>query len=194
MEEEKKMSGSLKFLAGLGVVVVLALLYVGGTFNGLVRLDENADQKWNNVQTAYERRLDLIPNLVSTVKASAEFERSLQTKVAELRSGILNSETPAELNVVGRSIDSALTFAFEAYPNIKTTDQFLQLNSQLEGTENRIKVERDNFNVAVRDYNVKVRKVPSNIIAGMFDFETKEGFTAEAGAEKTPDVGDLFEQ
>ena len=194
MEEEKKMSGSMKFLIGLGVVVVLALLYVGGTFNGLVRLDENADQKWNNVQTAYERRLDLIPNLVSTVKASAEFERSLQTKVAELRSGILNSETPAELNVVGRSIDSALTFAFEAYPNIKTTDQFLQLNSQLEGTENRIKVERDNFNVAVRDYNIKVRGVPSNIIAGMFDFETKEGFTAEAGAEKAPDVGDLFEQ
>ena len=194
MEEEKKMSGSMKFLIGLGVVVVLALLYVGGTFNGLVRLDENADQKWNNVQTAYERRLDLIPNLVSTVKASAEFERSLQTKVAELRSGILNSETPAELNVVGRGIDSALTFAFEAYPNIKTTDQFLQLNSQLEGTENRIKVERDNFNVAVRDYNVKVRKVPSNIIAGMFGFETKEGFAAEAGAEKAPDVGDLFGQ
>lgn len=178
----------------IAVVVLLVIMWVFGTYNSLVALDENLNQKWGNVQTAYQRRADLVPNLVATVQTSAEFEKDLQTQIAGLRSGIVNAQTPGEMEVIGRGINSALTFAFEAYPNIKTTDQFQQLGSQLEGTENRIKVERDNYNEAIKGYNIKVRKFPGNMIAGMFGFELKESFSAAEGAEQAPNVGELFNQ
>ncbi len=179
-------------LISIGVLALLAFMWVFGTYNSLVSLDENLNQRFGNIQSAYQRRADLIPNLVATVKTSATFEKELQTQIAGLRSGIVNAQTPAEMERVGKSINSALTFAFEAYPNIKTTDQFQQLGSQLEGTENRIKVERDNYNTAVKDYNIKVRRFPGNMIAGMFGFSVKESFSATEGAEQAPDVNKLF--
>ena len=180
-------------LISIGILALLAFMWVSGTYNSLVSLDENLNQRFGNIQSAYQRRADLIPNLVATVKTSAAFEKELQTQIAGLRSGIVNAQAPAEMEVVSQRINSALTFAFEAYPNIKTTDQFQQLGAQLEGTENRIKVERDNYNGAVKDYNVQVRRFPGNIIAGMFGFGLKESFSATEGAEKAPDVNKLFE-
>jgi|SRR3989338_3124382 len=175
----------------LGVIVLIVLILVGtlwGSYNGLVSGDENIKQKWANVQSAYQRRIDLIPNLVATVKASADFEKKIQTDIAALRTGITDAKTPQEIELFGQKINTAINLVYENYPEIKSTEIFLSLNDQLEGTENRIKVDRDNFNEAVKDYNIKVRRFPSNIVAGWFGFEVKTSFQADEGAEKVVNV------
>lgn len=176
----------------VAVIVLILLLWLWGSYNGLVTSDETVNEKWANVQTAYQRRLDLIPNLVDTVKASAEFETDLLTQVTALRSGLSTAATPEELDILGAKINSAINLVFEAYPDVKSTEAYLSLQDQLEGTENRIKTERDIFNAAVKQYNVKVRRVPTNIVAKWFGFEQKTMFAADAGAEVAPDVGELF--
>ncbi len=187
---------------GVGAVVLILLLTLLGTYNGLVSADENVKQKWGNVQTAYQRRADLIPNLVETVKGYRDYEAATLTKIVGLRSeagqaklNIDSSTTPEQLQAASGQLDSVLSrllVIVEQYPDLKASQNFLGLQDELAGTENRIKVERDNFNEAVRDYNVKVRKFPSNVVAGWFGFGLKEAFKADEGSEKVVDVGKIL--
>jgi len=152
------------------------------------------------VQSDYQRRADLIPNLVNTVKGEANFEQTTLQNVIEARSKAtqmkvdpenLTPEKIKEFQAAQGQLSQALgrlLMITENYPNLKANEAFRNLQTQLEGTENRIKVARNDFNAAVKDYNVRVRSFPVNILAGMFGFTSKEGFTAEQGSEKAPEV------
>lgn len=179
----------------LAAVLLLLVMTVIGSYNSLVTTDETVDEKWANVQTAYQRRADLIPNLVDTVQAAVKFEQETYIQVAAVRTSAVlaqqamkSAQTPAEISAASKQVESVisgfsgLNINVERYPELKATENFLSLQDELAGTENRIKVERDIFNEAVKNYNLKVRRFPSNIIAGMFGFEKKEMFEAE---EKT---------
>lgn len=184
------------------VVAVLAIfLFMGcNGYNGLVKQDETVKNAWNNVQSDYQRRADLIPNLVNTVKGEANFEQTTLTNVIEARSKAtsikvdpenLTPEKLKEYQEAQGQLSSALgrlLMITENYPNLRANDAFRNLQTQLEGTENRIKVARNDFNAAVNGYNVKVRSFPMNLFAGMFGFKVKEGFTAEPGTDKAPEV------
>ncbi|MBN8835716.1 MAG: LemA family protein [Sphingobacteriia bacterium] len=182
-------------------VVVLFLGFSGcNGYNGLVKQDEGVSNAWNKVQSDYQRRADLIPNLVNTVKGEANFEQTtLQNVIAARASATqikvdakdLTPEKLQQFQAAQGQLSQALgrlLMVSENYPNLKANEAFRGLQAQLEGTENRIKVARNDFNDAVQSYNVKVRSFPMNIFAGMFGFKTKEGFKAEAGAEKAPEV------
>lgn len=186
------------------IVVVLFIVVLGGCgcsgYNSMVKLDENVKAKWANVQSDYQRRSDLIPNLVNTVKGAANFEQETLTKVVEARAKAtsvqidpanLTPEKVAEFQQAQAGVTSALSrllAVVEAYPDLKANQNFMDLQKQLEGTENRIKVSRNDFNAAVQEYNVTVRRFPNNIFAGLFGFRVKEGFKADPGAEKAPEV------
>lgn len=177
-----------------GVVIALVLftgLWVIGTYNGIVSSEENVNQKWANVQSAYQRRADLIPNLVETVKAYSDYEGDVLTQITKARASIGSANTPEELTAADGELSSALSrllVVVEAYPDLKANENYLSLQDELAGTENRVKVERDNFNNAVRDYNVKIRKFPANMIAGMFGFSQRTMFEADQGSENAPKV------
>jgi LemA protein len=181
--------------------LILLLGYTGcNGYNGLIKQDENVNNAWNKVQSDYQRRSDLIPNLVNTVKGEANFEQSTLTKVIEARASATQMKvdakdlTPEKLQQFQASqgqLSQALgrlLVVSEQYPNLRANDAFRGLQAQLEGTENRIKVARNDFNDAIQAYNVKVRSFPMNIFSGMFGFKAKEGFKAEAGSEKAPEV------
>lgn len=185
------------------VLIVLALiLFFGGcnAYNGLVDEQQNVDNTWAKVQSAYQRRADLIPNLVNTVKGYADFEKSTLTEVINARSKAtsvnidannMNPETLKQFQEAQGGLTSALSkllVTVEKYPDLKANQNFLELQSQLEGTENRIKVARDEFNESVKTYNVKVKKFPNNLFAGIFGFRSRPYFEAEAGSEKAPEV------
>jgi LemA protein len=189
----------------LGLIVILgALLVFGGCacsgYNGLIQQDENVKKTWNNVQSEYQRRNDLIPNLVNTVKGAANFEQTTLVKLMEARAKAtsinvdpsnLTPEKLAEFQQAQSQISAGLgrlLAVVENYPDLKANQNFQNLQAQLEGTENRIKVARNDFNASVQDYNVKVRSFPMNVLAGMFGFKAKPGFQAEAGSEKAPEV------
>jgi len=183
---------------------LLLLLSVGSLsscgYNTMVEKQENVEQQWAQVQNVYQRRLDLIPNLVNTVKGAADFEKSTLTEVIEARSKAtsvnvdaskLSPEQIAKFQQTQDQLSSALSrllVTVEQYPQLRANQNFLELQAQLEGTENRIAVERRNFNAAVMDYNAYIRKFPQNLIAGMFDFEKKGYFQASEGADKAPEV------
>jgi LemA protein len=186
------------------IVIVLVILIFGGCacsgYNGIVREDESVKNSWANVQSAYQRRSDLIPNLVNTVKGAADFEKSTLTQVVEARSRATSinisadSLTPENLAAfqqaqaqVSSSLGRLLAVA-EAYPDLKANQNFRDLQTQLEGTENRINVSRNDFNTAVNSYNVKVRTFPMNIFAGMFGFRAKAPFQADTGSQRAPEV------
>lgn len=182
-------------LGGIALLVLIIVMWIGGTYNSLVSLEEKSDNAWANVETAYQRRADLIPNLVETVKAYTDYEGPLLQEITQARASVGRAGTPDELAAAGQQMNSALSrllVTVENYPDLKANENFKDLQVQLEGTENRIKVERDNYNGAVRALNTKIRRVPSNIIARMFGFEQKEYFEAETGAEEAPDVGEMF--
>lgn len=188
---KNKLSAGWIALIVIGAIVLLGVLWFIGSYNGLVRADETVNEKWANVQTAYQRRADLIPNLVETVKAYSNYEGEVLTQITEARASIGKAATPAQLQAAGNELNSALArllVVVENYPNLKANENYLSLQDELAGTENRVKVERDIFNNAVRAYNVKVRRFPTNIVAGMFGFEKKEMFEAEEGTEKAPKV------
>lgn len=181
--------------------LVLILGYTGcNGYNGLVIQDEAVNNAWNKVQSDYQRRADLIPNLVNTVKGEANFEQETLTKVIEARASAtqmkidpkdLTPEKLEQFQAAQGQLSQALgrlLVVTENYPNLRANEAFRGLQAQLEGTENRIKTARNDFNDAVRDYNVKVRRFPMNIFAGMFGFRPKEGFKADAGSEKAPEV------
>ncbi|MGA2622722.1 MAG: LemA family protein [Bacteroidota bacterium] len=191
-------------LAVLGVIVLFAIGIIAwgtGIYNSLVSLDEGTKQAWGQVQNQYQRRSDLIPNLVETVKGYATHESSVFEEVAAARSSVGKLQvTPDILNnpqmfqkfqEAQAGISSALSRLLavaENYPTLKANENFLQLQAQLEGTENRIAVERKRFNEVIQDYNIKVRSFPTSILAGMFGFGQKVYFQAEPGADKAPKV------
>lgn len=189
-----------KALIGIAAAFVLVALLSGCGYNSLVQLDEGVKTQWNNVETQYQRRADLIPNLVNTVKGAANFEQETLTGVIEARSKAtqiridpdkLTEENIQKYQAAQGQVSQALgrlMMITENYPQLRATEQFRDLSAQLEGTENRITVARKDYNEAVQAYNVKVRKFPSNITAGIFGFGQKAGFKADAGAEKAPTV------
>jgi LemA protein len=183
----------------LGIVVILFFWGCSG-YNGLVQQDENVKKVWNNVQSQYQRRSDLIPNLVSTVQGEANFERGTLTEVINARSRAtsiqINADdlTPEKLQQyqqaqgqLSGALGRLLAVA-EAYPNLQTNQAFQNLMAELSGTENRIAVARNDFNAAVQDYNVRVRRFPTNILAGIMGFGKREGFTADPGSQNAPKV------
>ena len=185
-------------------LVVLAVIWGVGVYNGLVTKQENVEKAVGNVQTAYQKRADLIPNLVATVKNYAEYEAGTLTAVVEARAKATsvtldaNNLTEESLKVFQAAQDqmssalSRLLVTVEQYPDLKANQNYLDLQSQLEGCENAIANARREFNETARDYNTAVRRFPGNIIAGMFGFDKKPYFEASEGADKAPDVKDLF--
>jgi len=189
----------------LTLIIILAVILVlggcgCGQYNGLVQQDEVVKNAWNNVQSDYQRRADLIPNLVNTVKGEANFEQTTLTNVINARASAtqvkvdpadLTPEKVQQFQAAQGQLSQALgrlLAVSEAYPNLRANDAFRGLQAQLEGTENRIKVARNDFNGAVQTYNTQVRKFPTNIFAGMMGFRPRQGFAAEAGAERAPEV------
>jgi len=184
----------------IGVIVGLIAIWGVLTYNKLITLDENIAGQWGNVESSYQRRADLIPNIVNTAKGYAEFEQETLIKVIEARSKATaitidpTNITPAQMEQfqqVQGGLSSALSrllATFERYPDLKANENFKELINELERTENRINVERNRFNDALKPYNQKVRKFPSSIIASVTGFETKEYFKAKEGAEEAPVV------
>ena len=194
------MSKTLKtVLIIVGIVIVLAAMFVK-PYNKMVQKDEECSKAWANVENAYQRRLDLIPNLVKTVQGAADYEKGTLTEVIEARAKATSvqvdpsnrtEESLAKFQAAQDQLSSALSrlmVVVERYPELKANQNFLELQAQLEGTENRIAVERGKFNETVNDYNSYIRRFPNNIIAGMFNFDKKGYFKATEGADNAPDV------
>ena len=187
----------------IGVIIVIVIgifMWFKGSYNQMVTRSENVSSQWSNVENQYQRRLDLIPNLVNTVKGYAEHEQNTLTQVVEARAKAtqmrvnfdqLDEQTIQKFNNMQGELSSALSRLMaisEQYPDLKANENFRDLQAQLEGTENRIAVERRKFNEEVKGYNAYIRSLPKNIIAGMFGFLPKPYFEAAAGAEKAPEV------
>ena len=192
----------MKNITTLVIVGVIAILFFMGCngYNGLVTQEESVKKSWNNVQTEYQNRSDLVGNLVNTVKGAANFEQKTLTDVIAARSKAtsvninadnLTPEKMAEFQAAQGQLSGSLSrllATVEAYPTLKATENFSRLQSQLEGIENNIKNSRKLFNEEINTYNTKVRSFPMNVLGGLFGFKAKEGFAADAGAEKKVDV------
>ena len=187
-------------LAVIAVLLLLAYSSVKNSYNSMVAGEEGVTAQWSQVENVYQRRTDLIPNLVNTVKGYADFEKETLTQVIEARAKAtqvtvdpnkLDAQSIQKFQEAQTGLSSALgrlMVVMEKYPDLKANQGFLDLQAQLEGTENRITVERQKFNESAQSYNVLIRKFPKNIFAGMFGFEKKAYFEAEKGAEKAPQV------
>jgi LemA protein len=187
-------------LAVIVVVLVMAYSSIKGSYNSMVVMQEGVTAQWSQVENVYQRRSDLIPNLVNTVKGYADFEKSTLTQVIEARAKAtavninpekLDAQSLQTFQNAQSGLSSALSrlmVVVEKYPDLKANQGFLDLQAQLEGTENRITVERQKFNQTAQTYNTFIRTFPKNIFAGMFGFEKKAYFAAEKGAEKAPQV------
>ena len=190
----------MKRIFGAILIVIATMSLSSCSYNSMVKLDENVKGKWGAVQSQYQRRTDLIPNLVATVKGAANFEKSTLTDVIEARAKAtsvqvdptkLTPESIQQFQAAQGQLSQALgrlMVVTENYPTLKSNENFLGLQAQLEGTENRINVARLDFNTAVQDYNSKIRTFPANLTAKMFGFTEKGYFQAEAGADKSPKV------
>jgi LemA protein len=204
-----------KFGIGCGAVVVILIVIlviagfaIGGSYNRIVKLDQNVNEKWAQVQNVYQRRADLIPNLVSTVSGAANFEKSTLIAVTQARASVGQvrldpNKAPTDAAQLQQfqqaqgqlsNALSRLLLVSEQYPELKANQNFLSLQAQLEGTENRISVERGNFNEAVKDYNTVVRSFPTVFFAGMLGFSPRPFFNAQPDAEKAPKVNFDFNQ
>ena len=195
-----KMTSGAKIGLIIGAILLLFILWLASAYNNLVKTDENATQAWAQVENAYQRRADLIPNLVKTVKGAANFEKGTLESVIRARAEATSVKIdPTNLNEASiEAFEKAqnglsaslgrLLMVMENYPELKATENFKELQSQLEGTENRISVDRKKFNECVQSYNVRVRRFPINLVAGIFGFEEKGYFKATEGAEKAPEV------
>ena len=182
-------------LIGIAVVVIVIFGWVKSTYNGMVGVEEEATTALANVQSAYQRRADLIPNLVEVVKGYAAHEKETFESVVNARakatSITLDADNIEEFHKAQGELSSALGRLIavgEAYPELKANENFRELQVQLEGTENRINEERNKANLKIQNYNISIRRFPSNLLAGMFGFEKMNKFEAEAGAEKAPQV------
>lgn len=191
-----------KWIFIIGLVVIGFIIYrtFVGAYNNMVEKEESVTSQWSQVENVYQRRADLIPNLVNTVKGYANFEQETLTGVIEARAkatsvnidaGNLTPDKVAQFQEAQDQLSSALSrllVTVERYPDLKANQNFLDLQAQLEGTENRITVERQKFNVTVQDYNTYIRRFPQNLLTGMYGFEKKGYFEAQQGAEKAPEV------
>ena len=191
------MARSRTFLAGCIVVAVLVLVvlifagYLVGKYNRMVTLGEGVDGGWAQVENVLQRRADLIPNLVETVKGFAAQEKEIFTNVAEARSRLAGAASPGEAALANAGMTSALgrlLAIVENYPLLRSNENFMRLQDELAGTENRIAVERRAYNDLVRQYNVYIKRFPNRFLAGMFDFSEREFFEAQEGAEVVPQV------
>lgn len=188
-----QIGGALIALIIIIVVIIIIVLVCVGIYNGLVGKDVAVKTQWGNVQTAYQRRMDLIPNLVATVKGSAAFEESTQTQIAALRSKINTAQTPSDMQAVDTGTSSLIhdiNVQVEAYPTLQSTANFRALQDEIAGTENRINWERDNYNTVVQDYQTATRMFPGAIFAGMFGFSPDKYtfFQANENASTAPVV------
>lgn len=184
---------------GLGILAVIVLFFVSG-YNGMVKSDEIVNEKWSNVESAYQRRIDLIDNLVNTVKGAADFEKSTLTEIVEARAKATGitidpaNATPEQLSAfteAQKGMTSALSkllVVVENYPTLTATQAYRDLMSSLEGTENRINVARIDYNTAIKDYNTRIRRFPASFIANLTGFERRAGFEAAEGADQAPKV------
>ncbi|WP_373767866.1 LemA family protein [Glaesserella sp.] len=186
------------------IILIAIVVALGGltltSYNSLVKAEEDIKSVWGNVESAYQRRADLIPNLVNTVKGQANFEQETLTKVIEARAKATQTtidptnateEQMAQFQQAQQGLNSALSrllVSVEKYPELKAHEGFLNLQAQIEGTENRINVERNNYNEAVKEYNKQVRQIPTKFAAVILGFKAKPQFKAEAGSEKAPVV------
>jgi len=193
--QKKKFSG---YIVG-GAILLVLLTWIITSYNSLVKKQEKVKLQWSEVQNTYQRRLDLIPNLVNVVKGVSDFEQTTLEKITEARSraitGLSNNELTAEnyqqqsrLQDTLAAAANRLIIQIERYPALKGTAAYAGLQTQLEGTERRIRVARNDFNETVADYNKKVRGFPSNLVAGIFGFKRKEGFEAVSGTEKAIEI------
>jgi len=184
----------------IGAVLLLLVIWLVVTYNGLVKKEETVKLKWNEVQNAYQRRLSLIPNVVNVVKGGAEFEQTTLQQIAEARAkatAVTVSTTDLSAEQVQQqtkaqdelaAVTNRLLITVERYPELKGTAAFSGLQTQLEGTERRIKVARKNFNESVQVYNSSVKSFPTKIAAGLLGFKAKEGFTADAGSDQATEI------
>lgn len=197
----KKLSSGMKILIGIGIFLLIIVLWFVGSYNGLIKSSAEVEESWANVQTQYQRRADLIPNLVESVQGAVNFEKETQTEIAALRSNAIaarealkNANTQQETLAAMRQIDSAastfsgLNINVENYPQLKATENFLALQAQLEGTENRVAVSRNRYNDKVKVFNVKIRRIPTVIIANMLGYEKQSFFESQPGTENVPKV------
>lgn len=191
---------NIKTIIGIGIAALL-VFYGVGKYNSLVEQQQNVNQAWAQVENQYQRRSDLIPNLVNTVKGAADFEKQTLTDVIEARSKATSVQVSAEdlnnpqklqqFQAAQNQLSGALSrllVTVERYPELKANQNFRDLQVQLEGTENRIATERQRFNEAVQQYNTLVQRFPNNIFANLFGFEKKAYFEAEKGASEAPEV------
>jgi LemA protein len=197
-----------RYFLSIAVLAVLATSLSSCGYNSMVAKREAVSSQWSQVENVYQRRLDLIPNLVATVKAAANFEKSTQVEIAEARAGdarnALQKVDPSNLSqqqitqfqqaqdALGGAVRSMINVVVERYPDLKSNQNFLGLQNQLEGTENRIAVEREKFNTVVQDYNTYIQQFPQNLSAKMFGFQPKGYFQMTQGADKAPDVNSMF--
>ncbi|MEN8224741.1 MAG: LemA family protein [Bacteroidota bacterium] len=192
---------------GLIVLIGIVLVFSGiSTYNKMVRLDEAVTEKWSQVENNYQRRADLIPNLVKTVRSYAEYEQETLTEVVEARAKAtsvtvdptkLNAQSIQQFQQAQQGLTSALSkllVVVEKYPDLKANQNYMDLQRQLEGTENRISTARMRFNEATRDHNTYIRRFFPRMLASWFDFEAKAYFEAKEGAEEVPDVGDYLNE
>ncbi|MFC1733090.1 LemA family protein [candidate division KSB1 bacterium] len=184
-----------KIIIGVLVVLVIFIIWIGGniksSYNDLVVLDEDTQTAWAQVETVLQRRYDLIPNLIETVKGFAQQEREVLTQVTEARSRVGQAQTPEQQITANNQLSGALgrlLLVVERYPELKSNQNFIRLQDELAGTENRIAVERRRYNEAVGVFNQKTRSFPTVVIAGMFGFSPKTRFEADTGAENAPRV------
>jgi LemA protein len=182
----------------IGAIVVILLLWGCGGYNGLVSADQNVKKVWGNVETNYQRRTDLYSSVIKTVEASANFEKSTLNAVVEARAKAtainvdINDQASMDRYQQAQgqlqSSFGRLLAVAENYPDLKTTKAFQDFQTQIEGTENRINVARQDYNGAVNGYNLKVKRFPNNLLAGVFSFHEKAFYKAEPGSEKNPDI------
>lgn len=194
------MKRSYIILGSIGALLLIGIITYISVYNKAVSLQESVEEKWGNVQSAYQRRADLVPNLVKTVKAYAEHEKETFTAVIEARSKAtsvqidpskLDAQSIQKFQEAQSGLSSALSklmVVVEQYPDLKANKNFLELQSQLEGTENRIKQERDKYNEAIKEYNTHIRGFFSSMLLNKETFSKRTGFKAEAGSEKAPEV------
>lgn len=203
------MKKTIVILLAIAGLILLIAVPTCSSYNGMVTVNESVDQSWAEVQNQYQRRLDLIPNLVETVKGYAAHESSTLENVTNARAGVAKADTAlnsaynaavearsgADMqayanaqNELNRQLSIYVNAVREAYPDLKANENFLNLQAQLEGTENRIEYARKNYTEAVKDYNLRIRRFPGSIVAGIFGFQPREQFQAEEAAQKAPKV------
>lgn len=182
------MKKSYIIFGGIALLAIILFFSYRGTYNTAVDLQETVDQSWGDVGAAYQRRADLIPQLVATVKGAAKNEKEILTRVTEARAGIVNAKTPEDMEMMGKKINTAINLAFEAYPQIRSTENFGALQAQLEGTENRINKARSDYNGAVKSFNSHIRGFFNSMFLNKEIFAKREAFKAAAGSELAPTV------